>query len=133
MSLHLFLTYEALKPDFFFWQCHLSCRILVPQSKIEFWPPQWKNQVLTIELAENLPDFVLIYLWLNLIVPMASKLSFHFFIRQISKEIDLFLLVDPLGYVRVQMGRNVHINVEKDILNKFYREILLTFGWITKY
>lgn len=59
---------------------------------------------------------------------MASKLSFHFFIRQISKEIDLFLLVDPLGYVRVQMGRNVHINVEKDILNKFYREILLTFG-----
>ena len=56
---------------------------------------------------------------------MASKLSFHFFIRQINKEINLFFTGRPL---RIQMGRNVHINVEKDILNKFYREILLTFG-----
>lgn len=60
----------------------------------------------------------------NLIVSFASKFSFVFFIGQITKEKASSLQADLLGY---RWGKNVYIKIEADILNKFHREILLSF------
>ena len=58
-------TWECVQvtppPFFFFWPCHITCRILVPWPGIEPQPQQWKLQVLTSERPENY-EVTLIYL-----------------------------------------------------------------------
>ena len=46
-------VYSCLLTFFFFWPCHVACRILVPRPRIKPGPRQWEHWLLTTGLPGN--------------------------------------------------------------------------------